>query len=793
MTTPSDSEAQATTPPEDVDNPKSKLIEMDAKSATLENELGSLSATKTKHSREMWISRFVVAIVLILTVIPSVLVIIDKWYGKLARDSYSDTWCQVEFLCYSVLPSYFVIILWCFFILGVILFFLRNKSVVVQENPLGLFENWQVGPRQMRIGFYLLVLSGLGMIWVITLSIINQRWPGWDLVLVWLLYLSGWALRAAPLNILVGFWKKNGEFWVSLLLMHIAIITTLAAYHEIRQVLYLSLILLIVAFANLWRFRKRVPIIFWLISITLIFYTINVNGWWTGFVGDDYGFHELAWAFAEKMSFAQIGKFLFQADGVFSSHPYFSSFLQGISMKLFGHGSFGWRFSNIYLCAMGVGLFYFFCKSFLSQRAALIAACLLAFSHYVMSFGKNGYNNLQALFALLLVLAVAAWALRWKQPFVFALLGSAMALCFYLYPAALYVVPLPILLLLMYYPPTSRQAIGRWLVMVVAWGAMIYPLLIQPIYWEAKRAGTFFNRPELVQSPDIIVQHFAYNIFYALISFLYSTEGHYVIASFMDPITAVFIIIGYFILLYQLRRQRFAIFTALGFVMFLFSVGASHDREVPSTTRMFLMVPWFALFGMWGLMWFEEMIKKAGFFLRSKTVLVSILLVAIAGANLYQAYKISPLRYAPMQSPATMYLAVTENILNVQPNKQKNIALIAQDTWSFETLDDFRDVYPYLEWFHLYSIIIDEPVLPQDKLALFADPATIVMLDPFLESEWQNALDAPLTALGKNHCNVWVPDLRTMLVVYYSPDLPPQICLFDTDLAVDKKIATGGP
>ncbi len=769
---------------------KRKLTEMEAKVSRLENELSTLRSVETKPSRETWLARFVLAIILMLAVTPPALVVADRWFGKLPAGLGGEAWCQVPFLCSSVLPSYFAIILGCFSILAIMLFFLRHKAVAVQENPLSFFENEPVSLGQMRIGLGLLLLSGLGMMGVVILSLINQRWPGWDLVIVWLMYLLGWALRATPLTGLLNLCKRDGEFWVSLLLMHIAILSLLAAYYEATQVFYLSLIFLVVAFANLWRFLRRVPLIFWVISITLVFYTININGWWTAIIGDDQGFHEVAWAFAEKMNFAQVGNFLFQADGVFQSHPYFSSFVQGISMKLFGHGSFGWRFSNFYLCAIGVGLFYFFCKSFISQRAALIAACLLAFSQYVMSFGKIGYNNLQALFAFSLVLAVAAWALRWKQPFVFALLGSVMALCFYLYPASLYIVPLPILLLLMYYPPLSRPAIGRWLVMGLVCAAMIYPLLIQPVYWQTKQAGTLFHNPALVQSVDSIVKHFAYNIFYSIVSFLYGTEGHYVAVSFIDPVTAIFITLGYFVLLYQMRRQRFAIFVALGFVFFLFSVGASHDRGVPSTSRMFLMLPWFALFGAWGMIWFEENLKKAGF---SKKVLIPLLLIAVAGANLYQAYKISPMRYAPTQSTATLYLAITENIHKIQPERQKNIAFIAQDTWGFETFVYFQDVYPYLEWFHLFSITITEPVLPENTMSLFLDPETIVMVAPYLEPEWQNTLDTSLKTLGKARCDIWIPDMRKLLVVYYPSDLPSEICVFDTGLAFDEKTATVKP
>jgi hypothetical protein len=733
------------------------------------------TATPFEETGKKWISRSILIIVLLLAATPPTLVVADRWFSVLSRDWNRDVWCQVPFLCQSMLPSYFLVILGCFVALGIILWFAGRKTVVVVEKALVPFEMLPVSPSQTSWGQFLLVISGLVMVEVVILSILNQHWPGWDLVIAWVMYVSGWALRAVPLTALRDFWKRDGEYWVSLLLMHIAILTVLAATYEVTQIFYFSLLFLALAFGNLWRFRQRIPAIFWIISIALVFYTIKINDWSTAIVGDDYGFHALAWTLAEKTSFAQLGGSLFQANGVYNVHPYFSSFLQAISMKFFGHHSFGWRFSSLYLSAMGIGLFYFFCKSFLSQRAALIAACLLACSHYVMSFGKIGYNNLQALFALSLTLAIASWAIRWKQPFAFALLGSAIAFCFYLYPAALYIVPIPILLLLFYYPPASRQAVGHWLVMVAIWVALIYPLLIQPIYWQTKMSGTALINVGLGQSLGILMQRGVYNLFYTIFSPLYIAEGVYVNlyvnTAYVDPLTAAFVLIGYFILLYQMRRQRFAIFTALAFVIFLFLVGASHARDVPPTTRMFLMLPWFALFAAWGILWVEQKVS-------SPSIWVWGLVIVIAGTNVYQAYyRLSPMQYTQPQSTGTLFIAVTQNIYKAQPDKPKNIAVILENTWSygFDSMLAFQDIYPYLAWFHLYPIFITGPSLPDDKTALFSDPDTIILIPPSIDPEWQKTLDAPLAALGKARCDILVPDVQKRMVFYYPPELP-SIC-----------------
>ena len=58
------------------------------------------------------------------------------------------------------------------------------------------------------------------------------------------------------------------------------------------------------------------------------------------------------------------------------------------------------------LTATAVGLFYVFFRTFVAASTALIAVLLLAMSHYLISFGKIGYNNLQAFFAM----ALSLWA-----------------------------------------------------------------------------------------------------------------------------------------------------------------------------------------------------------------------------------------------------------------------------------------------------------------------------------------------------------------------------------------------
>ena len=672
-------------------------------------------------------------ITIILAVVPPALVMADRWFGLLYPSVKRDVWCQLPDSLGTCLPPYFLIVFACAVGLLILMFFQRSEAVVVENSTIFL-EIPLRGQAQNRVGLYFIIGSSAGFALIVFFSLPGHYYPGWSLVMLWLSFLAGCFLRAFNLKSTLAFCKRNSEFWISILLAHVSIIAILWGYFGQPQFFWATVVLLVLAIANLWRFRQRVPLIFWVVSLALIVYTININGWWTAIVGDEYVFYDFARQLSEKTSFLELGTVLFKADGAYGTHPYFSSLLQAIPMMFLGHENFSWRFSSLYICSLGVGLFYSFCKTFISKRLSLFAAFLLAVSSYIMSFGKIGYNNLQAFFAITLALAVTAWALRSRLPLAFACLGSSLALCFYVYPAALYVLPLPFLLLILYDPPLSRPAAWRWAIMIIVSVAMIYPLMLQPIYWQTKMAGTFLNRTDLLQSFSATLVHFVNNVIYAFFSFLYiPVESHFVVSSYLDPLTSVLFLIGFCLLLFQLRHQRFALFVMLALVFFLFSVGASHDRETPPNTRMFLFLPLYALIAVWGVAWIEQKIRQAfSSGAGISIVLMPILLIAITGLNLYQAYPLSHnrTRYESLQTFETLFIRLSQYVYMAEPSIPKNYAVIVNEASDIDGLLEFQKVYPHLVWAQFYPIGITEMTPPDSSLSLMTERNTIIILAP---------------------------------------------------------------
>jgi hypothetical protein len=434
--------------------------------------------------------------------------------------------------------------------------------------------------------------------------------------------------------------------------------------------------------------------------------------------------------------------------------------------------SFGWRFSNAFLSALAVGLLYGFYRLFVSERVALVGAFLLASSHYLMSFGKIGYNNLQAFFTMALLLWAAAWAIRSARPLAYVVVGAAAGLCFYVYPAAIYILPAALLLMLIYAPPRSKAELRRWGIMAIPLLFLILPLMVQPEYWRAKLPGTFFYRPELVQTTGVLLAHLARNMFYALLSFLYiPSEGLFVAASFVDPLTGALALIGIAYLLKSLfrHRERAAVYLSCSFIVTLFLAGASHDRDYPPVTRMFMVLPWLALFGALGLAWIVDQIRRLEIGRARGRGLVWGVLIAVLALNLYQAYPLARDRNAGLQKLETMVFHMMQRAQREEPLDTKAFLFVTHPEWSSVGVAELPRIYPVRA--EVADVTLTEPVLSDAAKQLIARRNSVVILIPWLDPAWPPALAPALADLGKIPCEIRTTTGDVRFTIWHSPDM----------------------
>jgi hypothetical protein len=726
-----------------------------------------------------------IVILISLAVIPSALVFYDRWLGRMKISSWMDeAWRWSTFAARSGLPAYFVIAIPCSLVLLFLVIVWRNDppSETRSFTLTGEADSRNnISSEQLRRSKIIFILGGLFYLIGLSLSWSLNPLASFGTLLGITFFIIGWLLREITWESFSHFIKRNGDWILSFGFFHLALILFLADIARDSPTRWIYAILLGLSIANLWRYIRRIPAILWVFSLAVTLFIWNINDWSFAVIGDDFGFYMLAQDIGQLYSTSEVLARLFSAEGVYGTHPFFSSVIQVVTMKFFGTDSFGWRFSSLYLSAISILFFYYFLRAFQTRRTALLAMVLLATSSYIMTFGKVGYNNLQALFAMSLGLACGTWVVKSKRNLAFAALGGALAFCLYVYPAALYAIPLPILLLLFYAPPRKRSDFAQWGIMLFSFGLIALPLLLQPVYLSSKLPGLFVNNPEIYEEEGGLVTHFLANFLDAFYSFIYlPRETHFVVASYVDPLSGAFALLGLAFVIKWSRKDRFYAFTGLCFLILLILVGATHDREFPPTTRMFMLLPWLAFFAAIGLVWVIDHISALSIIPWKKTSLFTLVIACVIGLNFYQAYSLSKIRSTGAQSPEVMFTRLMQKLRDVdaQTAVPKTFLFLTDKSWGIEGFFWLLKAYEVPSWrVQMVRLVLKAPILPESSRDLIIDRNTFIIIQPDMDSVWEERLAAQLDRLGKKSCEIREFTNRHLrFILWYSPDLE-ELCV----------------
>jgi hypothetical protein len=440
-------------------------------------------------------------------------------------------------------------------------------------------------------------------------------------------------------------------------------------------------------------------------------------------------------------------------------------------MKLFDNHNFGWRFSNPVLVAASLFFFYYFLKEFIPRRTALITVALLGFSHYLLSFSKIGYNNLQALFVMGLIFAATTWALKSMRPIAFAMTGLTMGLCFYLYPAALYLVPLPVIGLLIFLPPIRKERLKYWGWMLTSAALLIYPLVAQPKYWAAKIPGTFLYT-DVSNSFGALIHNIAVNTLYSALSFLYMPEqSHYVSTGYMDPLSSVFILIGFAVLTNHLsRHNKSSLFLGMSFLFMFIIVGATHGRNFPTATRMFLLLPWFALFAAFGMEWCAE--KAEIFFNANQNVLLNLTIGLVVVVNLYEAYVVDVRNMTQYHTLAPLFVKTVREINANTQVPPKSYAFVAPPGWDVSGMAMIQRAYLVPDSpRQLINLPVEGSALPAHDADLVSQRDIVVIVKSDIDGATMAQVDAQLQGWGKSMCEIKNEKGLLQFQLWHSGDL----------------------
>jgi hypothetical protein len=722
---------------------------------------------------------------LVIAAVGPALVVFDRWLNARRSDRYlSDFAARFPILRDVSLPDYAVVILaaflallalgrpWRFETAG-----LWTRRLVFARRP----RRPTAGPRQREVAT---VLAGAGALVAGALFfgvVRSRRIPGPELLAALVAFGSGMLLREVSVGALRRVGRRSRAVLLSIAAAHAAVIWALAAHYSFHRFQVPALAVALAAVANLaarWRRTGPLPLI---VLAFVCLYTWRINAWWFALVGDEYRNFEIAAGIVQQQDRSYVASHLFQLEGGLEGlDPYACSLVQAAAMRVLGVDSFGWRFSSLYLAAISLPFFHRFLRTFLTRRGALAATVCLGASHYVIAFGKIGYDKFQAYFAIAVLFASAAFAIRTRRTIAFVATGLAAGLCFYVYPAALYVIPLPGFLLLFYAPPRDRETALRWAVTALAAVLTMFPLPFQPTYFEGKRPGTVYYNPELVASASRLVHHFWTNSIYAVFSpLLLAGEDHFVTSSYLDPLTGLFFLIGLASAVWLARRDRFAAFLLLSLGWLLFWAGTTHDRAYPPTTRMFLLLPIFVPLAVLGMDRVLGLARTAGLSARVVSRAVAATLVAIVALNTVQAHVVSVRRSDGYQIFDPLMVRLARRDESLPAARRLRFRVLNGPDGSKADIPMILRVYDLQESARNFAeLTVSANGLSAADLARIADPSLAVLASPYMSPEVRDRVERQIAAAGKVSCSVRTTTGQERFKLWTAPGAP-DLCAGD--------------
>jgi hypothetical protein len=184
---------------------------------------------------------------------------------------------------------------------------------------------------------------------------------------------------------------------------------------------------------------------------------------------------------------------------------------------------------------------------------------------------------------------------------------------------------------------------------------------------------------------------------------------------------------------------------------------------------MFLLLPWWAFFGAAGLTWVQDALHTSGLIRGRWLGGWVVVIVALLGLNLYQAYPLARDRMIGFQTLETVFLRTLQHAEQSTRTAPNSYVFVTDPSWSSVGLRLIPQVYPVTAT--IADLTITEPVLPASAAQALRDPNVLVIIKPWLDPAWQQALEPQLRGLGKQSCIVRATNGDPRFALWHAPGL----------------------
>lgn len=315
----------------------------------------------------------------------------------------------------------------------------------------------------------------------------------------------------------------------------------------------------------------------------------DLDDWFYSAIGDEYAFYSFA---TEILQGGVLRPF--SQEGVYNHHPYMSSLHQAAFMRLFEGSNYWWRFSSVFIGALAIPAVYIAGYALYGKRAAIIAALLLACSHYLFAITHGGYNSVGAMTIAAWAVALFALGLRRGSPLLLYAAGVAVGYGMYTHYAGRLAAPALLLFALTFVAPRDLRRL--WPVALGAAAAALPTLLLEREQVFTRMLGQVAGGYDADIS-GAFGERVIGNIINNGAAFSHNPVIHtYVSGALLDPISAYIAALGVGFALGRLRHPA-ARLTLIWFGVAFVALGALNPHTSVAVTRLYAALPPLLLMG----------------------------------------------------------------------------------------------------------------------------------------------------------------------------------------------------
>ena len=385
----------------------------------------------------------------------------------------------------------------------------------------------------------------------------------------------------------------------------------------------------------LYEYRNGIAVVF--ISILATLYSLyGLTSWKFSVVGDEFLFFDNAKLIAEQNLLVNP----FALNGVYEQHRVLDSYVPAIFLIVFGSDFAVWKFSSVFMLFPTIIIFYMFVKDLLDKNTAIIAAILLAFSHYLTNFYKIGYPHSFCLMFFVICLYLSARLINYPTMGYAFKLGLSLGIAFYTYIGPLFIVLVsPFFLVMMYrqmihYSPfyTKRlQALKCFTIVLTVFllVGMLGFATTPKVFWTKALTKTSLNRE--FDSNYQFLTNIKNNFILFWKNYYIRCYRHFVEGPYLEFFSRWAAALG--IILAIFLRRKGTVLLLILWVVTCVSLGLTNPYKYTPTSRGIFFIPFGAALAAISLNFLRKKIKAFRF---TWLVIPAILLVSVAG-NIYRA------------------------------------------------------------------------------------------------------------------------------------------------------------